>query len=156
MEITNWGVLEAYIENAVKDVLREIGEKVNQRLRDMINHDVYDAYQPEEYERTYQLRESVTTSDIEKNVDGYKVEIYHDTSKIFYNKDKVQHGSNKDISKWIPEIIAFNLSGDAFGSNQFWHNRDQYFYETLETLKTRGDLSKWFKDGLRARGLNIG
>lgn len=160
MEIDTWGVLEIYIENAVREALKEVGEKVNHRMREFIDRDVYDVNpnnydgSKDTYETTYQLRESVTTSEVGHNPEGYEVEVYHDTEKIVYNGDLFQHGSSKDISEWIPEIIAFNKSGNLFGSNQWWHKRNSYFYDTLDNLKNSGELTIWFTTALSKYGLS--
>jgi hypothetical protein len=130
---------------------------VEQAMKDMIDKDVYQAHTPNQYERTHQLRDSVIASKTESIRGGGRVKIYHDESKINY-QPLYQHGSplSGDISKWIPEIIAFNFSGELFGFDKWWHHRVNYYTDTLKLLKEKGMLSKWFKEGLKNRGIIVG
>jgi len=169
VNVDTWGALNAALTNIVAEALKEVGEKVAAQMKLRINKDVYSANSPTKYERTNQLMDSVTTSDVETNQGESEVKISHDTDKIHYNPSKFQHGSpptmkrwgktidikgSGDISEWIPEIIAFNKSGNLFGSG-WWQNRDNYYLNTLEDLKSQGLLSKWFRVALRKRGIDM-
>jgi len=156
-DIETYSGLEAVLIGIIQEVLEEVGKKVEQAMKDIIDKDVYQAHTPNQYERTHQLRDSVTASKAKSVKGGGEVEIYHDESKITY-KPLYQHGSpfSGDISEFIPEIIAFNLSGNLFDSNKWWHHRSNYYQDTLKLLKEKGMLSKWFKEGLKSRGIDIG
>ena len=153
-DATKWSDFEKMIQMLVRDALNELGELVNDMVKKQIDEDVY-VNTPEVYDRTYEFRESYESVDVTKDGNNPEVFIRSDKGKMNYNKDLFQHGSDRDISEFLPEILAFNLSGDLFGSNQWWHNRDSYWNNVLDKLKAGGWLNKEFKRLLRKRGLSV-
>lgn len=53
-----------YFEKAKADSMRELGECIENIMKEEIEDQVYNAYQPEEYQRTNQLKNSVEITDI--------------------------------------------------------------------------------------------
>ena len=60
-----------YIEKAKADSMRELGDCIEDIMKEEIQEQVYDAYQPQEYQRTNQLINSVEIT----NVSDDKVEV---------------------------------------------------------------------------------
>ena len=156
-EISSYSGLEAILIGIIQEALEGVRKKVEEQMKLNIDIDVYEANTPNQYDRTYQLKDSVMTTDVKTVKGGGSFYLQHDTSKIKY-APLYQHGSPSkkwgDVSKLIPEIIAFNLSGDWFNDG-WWQNRDSYYLDTLEDLQDKGMLSKWFKEELRNRGVEI-
>jgi hypothetical protein len=155
---TVWKEWDELIVSIIRESLNELGEMIEHKVRANIDEHVY-VGQNEVYEPTYEFRESWDSVDVSKGRDA-EVIIRSDKGKINSIPEKFQHGSyywrkGSDISDYLPEILAFNLSGDFFGANQWYHNRESYFYETLKELQANGWLSKTFKQLLRKRGLSV-
>lgn len=160
-EINTWGQFEHVVLDIVHSALLELGEMVENKIKYYIDQDVY-VGQNKVYEPTYEFRESFTSVDVGSKSNP-EVLIHSDKNKMTSKPEIFQHGSyysrkGSDIREWLPEILAFNLSGDItpdwFGDG-FWKHRDNYFYDTLESLRANGWLSKTFKQLLRKRGLTV-
>ena len=165
MNVDSWSLLNAELNKIVAEALKDVGKKVADQMKGRIDRDVYAVGAPTRYERTGQLKKSVTTSDVEENNGESEIKIFHDKDQIIYNPAKFQHGSppqlngipirgSGDISEYIPEIIAFNKSGNLFKTG-WWQHRNNYFLDTMADLKSQGLLSKWFKEALKKRGIMI-
>ena len=55
----------------------------------------------------------------------------------------------------VPKIINDGLSGNLFGKNKWWQKERPYFSNTLKELESQGLIRKWFKEGLKKRGINM-
>ena len=60
-----------YIEKATSDSMQEVGRELEEIMKEEIQTQVYDAYDPSTYDRTKQLLNSVETT----NVSGNSVEV---------------------------------------------------------------------------------
>ena len=56
-----------YIEKATEDAMPEVGEELEEIMKEEIQTQVYDAYDPSTYERTKQLINSVETTNVSDN-----------------------------------------------------------------------------------------
>ena len=56
-----------YIEKATSDSMQEVGRELEEIMKEEIQTQVYDAYDPSTYERTKQLLNSVETTNIRDN-----------------------------------------------------------------------------------------
>ena len=56
-----------YIEKATADAMPEVGEELEEIMKEEIQTQVYDAYDPSTYERTKQLLNSVETTNVSNN-----------------------------------------------------------------------------------------
>lgn len=167
-DATNWKQYELMIQGIIRDALNELGEKVEEVVKGYIQRDVYDdgkAYRTT-YEPTNQFKESFKKSDITKNPNNPEVLIKSDGKKSMttYEPENFIHGSiytkggteiEEDVRSYLAEILAFNHSGDLFGSGMWFHNRDSYYYGALDYLKSGGWLNKEFKKILRSKGLVV-
>jgi hypothetical protein len=160
---TNWSQWESLICEIIRDSLNELGEIIEAKIKQNIDEHVY-KYEPAKYERTYEFRESWTVTAMIKGND-FDIVIKSDPTKMTLNQNKFQHGSiyNKngqtietDVREYLPEILAFNLSGRLFdGFNDWWKHRTSYFDVTVQQLHAGGWLNKKFKELLRQRGLTV-
>ena len=159
-DVTDWKVFEDFIKQSIYESLEELGELIKDKMVANIDEHVY-VGQNEIYKPTYEFRES-WESHVVQNGDNCEVEVKSNPDKMKADPDNFVHGSNynskygnKDISEYLPEILAFNLSGNIFGENKWWHNRSDYFAATMDDLKANGWLNKTFKRLLRKRGLTV-
>ena len=53
-----------HVKKAKADSMKELGECIENIMKEEIQEQVYDAYQPEEYQRTNQFKNSVEITDI--------------------------------------------------------------------------------------------
>jgi hypothetical protein len=149
--------IENYLMKCIKNALDEVGEKVNELLREHVDDDVYKVgYKANYYaygdsQPTFDLRESVTTSDVKTNGNQSEVSIFHDKNKMRFEPDNFIHGSRywkdgtTDIREYLPMIVDMGLSGDLFGSG-WWQDERPYFRNTLAELRDNGKLKQWFKE----------
>ena len=157
-DATKWSDFEKMIQEMVRSALNELGELVNDMVKKQIDEDVY-VNTPEVYNRTYEFRESFESVDVTKDVNNPEIFVRSNKNKMESRPEVFQHGSyywrkGSDVTDYLPEILAFNLSGDFFGGG-WWRNRDSYFYNVLDKLKAGGWLNKTFKQLLRKRGLKV-
>lgn len=156
--------LEKYILNVLKEVVYEVGEKVNELAREHVDRDVYmkdnqsNHYAYGYSQPTFGLRDSLTTDKVKTNGNEVSTEIYHDSNKMITDPDNFVHGSNywnkRDIRDILPEIVEFGLSGDFFG-NGWWQDPRPYMQNTIKELQSSGKLQQWFKQGLKSRGVSV-
>ena len=145
----------------LQDVIKEVADKINDKLRVRIDEDVYinrnNYYVGGSKKPTYEFRESVTTSNIEIDKNIVSTEIFHDSEKMSFRPDDFVHGSRywkhgDDIREYLPKIINDGLSGSLFGSG-WWQEERPYFTNTLKELENSGLIRKWFLEAMRKRGL---
>lgn len=163
--IRNAKELDDILIKILKDVIQEVAEKINDKLRSRIDEDVYvnrnSYYHDKSRQPTYQFRESVTTDEVK--VDGKEVstKVYHDANKMELNVDTFLHGSRywehgEDVRELLPKIINDGLSGNLFGANQWWQEPRPYWTNTIKELESQGLIKKWFKEAMRKRGFKVG
>ena len=123
-----------------------------------IDEVVYGAYNPQWYETTYELRDSVEATNARDLGDSVEISLYHDSNKFTVDKDNFQHGSNysnKDMSVLLPEIIndssRWGIIDGLFPKDGAWRFDRPYVDETLNALKD-GRLKKWMLKKLKEKG----
>mgnify|MGYP001141190165 CR=1 FL=1 len=152
-DLSNWKQIEAAVLSAVNKAADTVGEVGEQQLKNSIDDIVYKhPVHPYEYERTYELRESVEYDSLPISK-GIQVEIYHNLHQIYphdapENSKWGQHQSfdGEDVSIYIPEWTV-----GGHGGAYTMPPRD-YFTDAEEKLKN-GLIEKAIKEGLRKNGL---
>lgn len=117
VRISKWSELNDAILSTIQQASIEANEEMKEVVEDSIDEVVYDAYEPEWYERSYDLKHSLDTEVIEVSFKGLKTKIYHDLNKINPNENLFQHWSivfDKDVSEYIPYIVH------EMGSHNLW------------------------------------
>lgn len=157
--------MQKYILNILKEVVEKVGERVNKLAREHVDNDVYKKGNQTNYyaygtmQPTYGLRELLTTDEVKINGNEVSTKIYHDSNKMISDPDNFVHGSNywhmQDIRDILPEIVEYGLSGDFFGSNQWWQDPRPYMQNTIKELQQSGKLRQFFVEELRSKGFTV-
>jgi hypothetical protein len=165
-DVTDWDLYEKMIQDMMRDAINELGERVEEVVKQYIQQDVYDfgdSYRTF-YEPTGEFKESIKSVPLVSKPDSPEVLIGSHGGSMSYQPEKYTHGSiwskngteyEEDVRNYLAEILAFNHSGDLFGNNVWFHGRDSYYYNALEHLKAGGWLNKEFKKILRSKGLVV-
>lgn len=146
--------LERYMKKILKDSMEDAGREIEHTLRDQIDEDVYNSYDPKEYERTRELKNSVMHTQ-PKEINGQIfVEIGHDYNQIYSNPEKYQHASvwGDDVSEYLPKWINDGTIGLAFGKGA-WTEPRPYMDNTKEKIKDKGLFERELKVALEKRGI---
>lgn len=106
----NMKQVNRYLEKQAKIGLEYCAYRAETKLKELLKKRVYE-FEPEIYERTFELLNSISKSEVIKVHNSYYVEIYYDTDKIrSYPRDYPLWGqhtdfSGNDVSYWIPKFI---------------------------------------------------
>lgn len=145
------------MENNIKTALKnKIAIKVKELIAYYLQKNFYD-YTPAEYERTYELRDSLTIGDVIKTSSGYKVEVFFDSNKIQPHYETVndpfpQHltPSGEDVS----DKIAFWAENALINPVSFRGERRGFFVaNTVRDLKRDKAHVKELIAFLRSQGI---
>lgn len=160
-EITSFAQLETELMKAITDTMIDITIQTEILMREHIQEDVYNVYNPKDYVRTMDFLHSVDSNIISQN--GEII------SQVFNNINKMnaiapskinnyigQHYSTypykvDDYREFMAETINFGIQGvKRFGNGVFSRKRP-YFTNTSKIVKAsfRSDLIK----GLNKRGI---
>lgn len=108
------------------DGLKYCAGRAEMMLKRLLEERLYKACTPSMYDRTYELLDSISHSEVIKlNNDTYYVEIYYDTDKIrsyprkengLFTYKWGQHTSfdGEDVSMWIPKWIEEGTPNNKF------------------------------------------
>lgn len=110
---SNSNQLKRYMDKVIREGLEYCAWRAERMLRKLLEERLYDFYDPKMYERTYELLNSITHSEVIPVGNGvYYVEIYYDTDKIrsyprksnglTYKWGQHTSFSGEDVSDWIP------------------------------------------------------
>ena len=156
--------LEKYLLQIIADVMNEVGQKVEEKLKEHVQKDVYDVgtdmgrsdYYNGTGEPTGQLKESVVHSKPERRNNEVSTEIYHDSNRMNYDASTFLHGSNhftpNDVRDMLPYFINEGKTGGLFGAA--WENlKRPYLTNTFDEIVSKDLVKVWFVQGLKKRGL---
>jgi hypothetical protein len=149
-----------YIEKSVvKDALEDTGDEATELAKDRVDKDVYEAGNPTEYVRTYELRESIEPTKAKCKDGVVELEIKHNTDKIgsyepnqhytVGTKYAKTHGT--DSSEYVPRLVHNGESGKIFGEG-FWTKPRPYMSNTKEEMEN-GKYKEMMKRNLEKRGI---
>lgn len=148
MEFKNTNYLYDYIEIQIKTYLSQAGERIKEVIKDYIQERFYDQYDPQFYDRTDQLLNSVTCTKVKQIGNTYQIEIYLNTDGVNYYS-----WENGQRMKIDPELI-FEASSEG------WHGATQtdgrFMDEAKADLKKGNsyDLIKDFQKYLKGKGIS--
>lgn len=134
------GLVKAMKQMALKQMVEKIGEDVKYLIKAYIEESFYGQYTPEFYDRTFQLLNSVVTSDVRDTKNGYEITVYLDIDSIHY-KD----GFEEEIV-WLSSQ-GFHGSSNIYRQGEFWE-------EAMVELKN-GYIFKKFGEYLKTKGWNV-
>lgn len=120
MVFKNEKELERFLMRKSRQALLKAQDKVYSIIKKFV-YEFYNDYDPELYNRTYQLLESLVQSRIVSDGKGYKAEIYFDLDKLKYAKYAWQ-GGDPPSGEQVFEAAKQGLHGamgDAGGGYRF-------------------------------------
>jgi len=138
--VKTWKELEKALMKVRDKALEATGEKAKELVKEEIDKEVYSI--PEgEYERTGQLRDSMTNFPLKSKGNVAEVKIAHDIEKMTYDTSKFQHGSEywspTDYREYVAETVHNGTSGTLFGSSNslHWRNPKPYMSNAKEEME---------------------
>ncbi len=155
-KVTSYSQLLKELQKARDRALEGTGKKTEDVVKKRIDTDVYDVGDPKEYIRTFELRESIKSSNIKSSGDIAEVEIKHDTSLIHSNPSLNQHASAIDGSSSvdsIAEIVHDGKSGKLFGQG-FWTKKRPYMDNAKEEMED-GKYKQFMMEELKRMGYKV-
>lgn len=150
--------LDAYINDCIRIALQNTLDRMVQRLKEIIDKNVYKAYTPIFYERTNQLREAWGNEIQNTTVLNFDAKIEHLSEMIIFEPMPFfEHGSYISAQDYlgnpeaIPYIVDSGNIGNAFGfpqlgAREFWKDFYEYF---------KANLIPFMKSELRHQGLKV-
>lgn len=155
---SNRGQLERYLEKMVKDGLEYCAWMAENMLKKLLKERLYDAYDPKMYDRTFELLNSISHSEIIKLNNGtYFIEIYYDTDKIrSYPRERGDFGQyvawgrhtsfkDEDVSEWIPLWIEEGTK------NKYYSHKGTHSVEDTKKWITK-EYNRLFRIALKKYG----
>jgi hypothetical protein len=155
--------LENYLQGKIKGAMNDVGRMGEQLVKDTMDEVVY-AHEPAEYQRTFELRDSITWYRHDDLKDGVTIEIYSDEHTIHSYEDGFRHYSAyyvegeseypQDYSAWVAGTVEYGTSGGFFGQG-FWTEPRPFMKRSREAMRNYSLASKTLKYGLKRSGLNV-
>ncbi len=145
---STWKQLEEMLLLKIQNAMVKEGEFLKEKVEGNVDKMVYDAYNPKEYERTGQLKNSLFTKTPKIKNKTVEVEVKHDTDKIDsiapnQHYSVVEKYPRKDVSDWIPYLVISGKTHPLWGEGVFTEPRDY-----IEKTKTELEGSKEHVDEL--------
>ena len=102
--------LEKYLQRELQNNLNEIIKEIKEDVKEYIMENLYNAYDPNQYERSFEFLESVSVYKARQTESGISAIVYFDTDKINavgmsgrFNQHMSVDG--KDVSDYIPQWL---------------------------------------------------
>lgn len=156
IKIRNAKDLEKVLKLIAKNALEDTGEKLVEDVKGSVDKVVYEPYEPS-YERTYELRDKISSKDAIENGNDIEVEISHDIDEMSYNTNKYQHGSKywepEDYREYTPYTVHEGLSGTLFGDKGYWRTPRRYMTHAKEKIESEKKHIKIMKQKLNEKGI---
>lgn len=155
-QITTYSQILDELKKVRDKALQKTAEESVKLSKEIIDRVVYDAGSPENYERTYQLRDSFRDNPLENSGDVAVVKLDHDTGKISANPSAFQHASPYwspwDYSKYVAKTVHDGGSGGLFGDG-YWRSSRAYIPEISKELEG-GKYKQLMLAQIRGMGFN--
>ena len=126
-KVSSYSALLAELQKARDKALKGAGEKAVDVAKDRVDKDVYATYNPKQYNRTGQLRDSIDASEVKSSGNTAEVKISHNTDEIHATPPN-QHYSvvdGKSSVESIAEIVHNGRTG-AIGQSGYWKDAPWY------------------------------
>lgn len=124
------------LEKELSSQLNIIGDLLVEEVQQHIDTDVYAVYNPKVYERTENLKKSITKSKVDKNLNGISIDVYADDevarSHHMYNTNEpmepyagiVETGIGYDYGSWNGHLWDYQTLQRPFMKNTIDENSD--------------------------------
>lgn len=155
MKIRTYKDLEKVLKKAAEKALKDSGKDATELVKKRIDEDVYGVAEPDEYLRTYELRESVEPSGVKSKGNTFELEVGHNTDKIG-SYEPNQHMSVVDGTSsvgYVADIVHNGKSGKIFGEG-YWTKKRPYMDNAKEELED-GKYKEYMKDSLTKQGFKV-
>lgn len=157
--------IEKCTEQIIVKILDKIASQVKDELYKLVKERLYDAWTPSMYQRTNELLDSISKTEVYKEGNKYCVKIFYDTDKIIsypslsnLTDNKNEYGSTwgqhadfygNDTSEYIPLWIEKGTSG----INNPFHRKG---INSIENLKEwlEDNFTELFSKKLKEYGIN--
>lgn len=141
-------------QEAIKNAVDYVAEKVLEKYGQYIERYVYKGYKPVVYERTGDFKSSLTSEEMTERLGGAS-RIYQDTERMEYNPQEYQHGSpiSGDVRDSLAKILYEGLTGPLFGDGDWRKSRDAWT-PLIERLDHKL-VETWFIQGMAKQGINV-
>ncbi len=162
-QIKNNAELNAILMPVLKNVVDYVVQKIWNENRELVRTIVYEAYYPEQYERTGEFKEAWDTQ--VKSTGNY-VEGKFEYDPRLLTVDGEHHGSIIDgqpMTTYLAEVIYEGLSGAIYQSgharnsarfkDQAWTKKRNVWKALLKRLQ-KENFKRIFEEGLRQQGVN--
>lgn len=141
-EFSNWNDLLKYLDKQVEINLEKIGKEIADVLKHYVNENWYKDHQPEYYDRTMDILNSISVTKAKPIKNGYEVKIYFDESKIrmieydgLFNAHMSINGDASYSSWSIPQWVVYWMN--------YGQNSPIYSYDGVNFLE---DTIEWTQD----------
>lgn len=147
-------VVNKYIVKALELTRDEIFEVVSRKVSDYYNENVFiynPTDEPDFYQRTGKLMESLSASHITKNGNGYEFRVGWDDDYLTFRYPKGFGKSRYNGITGLQVLKAFDNSSHGYtvqGDHDYWT-------EALDELGNEAGLIKLFKKNCKRVGLSI-
>lgn len=157
VKVKSYKGLMAALSKARDEALAGAAKEAEQLVKDRIDEDVYGVGTPEEYQRTYQLRDSIKAFKVEKKGDTSQVKIAHDTSLIHPNVENFQHASTYwspwNYVNYVAETVHDGTSGGLFGDG-YWRQPRPYMFNARNEM-IDGKYRQFMIEQLKSQGYKV-
>lgn len=157
--LNNDAAVQAYLQPKIEIIVNEILAGIKEWNEKEIDRVVYDAGEPEVYQRTHEFREAwegnitkSTPSEVEGKFE-YLPNAMTTVEPGVHASVIVDYGYIDDIRPYLAEIIYEGKAGDLFG-NGFWRN-PRNAWERLINIVGGPKMKTWINRGARKAGLKI-
>lgn len=158
LSFNSLSALRKYVMSSSKEGMNIVGEKVKEVLKEYVQNDVYDSYEPTEYKRTYELIDSITVKVIGTVGDSIMVEVYFDKDKMnhatLFGDDNlgIEAGDNVYIPKWVDE-------GYTWRPSRIEKNPTNFMKDTVRELESGSGSYPLYVVGLvnylKSKGIQV-
>lgn len=155
MAVKNQSELTSLLRQELKPVVDKVVDKIYKENREIVQKIVYDVYQPEVYERTFQFRDEAweTTSAHNKGKLRIQGDLHFAPENMTYEPETWTHGSyyGGDVREALAEIIYQGRSGPMFGKGK-WTNKRNAYNALIKRLGKRR-FNSYLKEALDECGI---
>lgn len=149
--------LETYLKKAIQDSMEDVGRDVEQVVRDNLEKEVYQPFEPEEYIRTRELMNSLTHK-TKKNGNEATVEVKNDEDMFYDNYAPNQHmnvtnGNDLPLDALV-DIVNNGKAGRIFGEGA-WTKPRPFMTDSQKDVEKKKIHVKGLKKSLKNKGLNV-
>lgn len=148
--------LEKYLKHEIENSIRkDVAEMIEQEVRDKIDELVY-SKPTKSYERTMELRNSVSSDTEEIKKDLFELRVFNDVELINpYKTDNFwnQHMSMNDED--VSHLISLWILKGTSGSPYYNHESRDYIQATKDELKNSKKHVKALQSSLKRKGIDV-